>query len=148
MKVAISNLGTPFLFVDDENIHKGDYGCWESRLELSLIRKFKENGRYCDEVLELDDSLRGLTCEDGLVDVILVPAPNGNLWLGRNQDGSLRLCTTQPYRNSLHPWWSANHEVIIFSTDPIMSHGCTNLKDEFKNLKWEDEPLRVKLVRR
>lgn len=148
MKLAIgSPNGVPFLFVDD-NIRKDEYGCWESRVDISLIRKFKENGRYCDEELELDESLKGLTYEDGLVDVNIVPDPNGNLWLGRNQDGSLCLCTTQPYRNSLHPWWSANHNVIIFSTHPIMSRLCPNQKDLFKDLKWEDEPLRVKLVRR
>lgn len=146
MKVAIDPSGTPYLFIDD-NIRKDLYGCWESTENISLIRKYKENGMYLQETLELDESLQWMTHEDDPVDVKIVPDENGNMWLCREENGNLMLCCSKPQRNSVYPRWSAPHWVYIINNSAYRTALFPNPKDEFEYLTWEDEPLRVKLVR-
>ena len=145
MKVAVGPNRTAYLFIDD-NIRKDLYGCWESAEDISLIRKYKENGMFCQENLVLDESLRGMTHEDDPVEVKIVSDSNGNMWLCRDANGNLKLCCTEPQRNSVNPVWSAQHCVDIIDNSRIAAL-FPNPKDEFEYLKWEDEPLRVKLVR-
>lgn len=145
MKVAIDPYGTAYLFIDD-NIRKDLYGCWESTENISLIRKYKENGMFLQENLELDESLRELTHEDEPVEVKIVADSNGNMWLCRNANGNLKLCCTEPQRNSVNPAWTAQHCVNIIDNSRIVAL-FPNPKDEFEDLTWEHEPLRVKLVR-
>ena len=146
MKVAIDPNGTAFLFIDD-NIRKDLYGCWESTENISLIRKYKENGMFLQENLKLDESLGGLTYEDEPVDVKIVPDSNGNMWLCRDENGNLKLCCTEPLRNSVNPVWSASHWVYIIDHSASRTALFPNPKDEFEFLTWKDEPLRVKLVK-
>lgn len=146
MKVAIDPNGTPYLFIDD-NIRKDLYGCWESTENITLIRKYKENGIFLQETLELDESLRELTHEDDPVEVKIVPDENGNMWLCRDENGNLKLCCSEPQRNSVNPCWSASHWVYIIDHSALRTALFPNPKDEFEDLTWEDEPLRVKLVR-
>lgn len=146
MKVAIDPSGTAYLFIDD-NIRKDLYGCWESTENISLIRKYKENGMFLQENLELDESLRGLTHEDEPVEVKIVPDENGNMWLCRNANGNLKLCCTEPQRNSVNPVWSAQHCVCVIDHSTSRTALFPNPKDEFEFLTWKDEPLRVKLVK-
>lgn len=146
MKVAIDPGSTPYLFIDD-NIRKDLYGCWESTENISLIRKYKENGMYLQETLELDESLQWMTHEDDPVDVKIVPDENGNMWLCREENGNLKLCCSEPQRNSVNPCWSASHWVYIIDHSAPRTALFPNPKDEFEDLTWEDEPLRVKLVR-
>lgn len=55
-------------------------------------------------------------------------------WVARDEDGSLHLFEVEPRRiEDRHQWWDRDYN-------------CTALeKSEFPDLKWEDEPVYVKL---
>lgn len=55
-------------------------------------------------------------------------------WVARDEDGSLHLFKVEPRRiEDRHQWWDRDYN-------------CTALKkSEFPDLKWEDEPVYVKL---
>lgn len=60
------------------------------------------------------------------------------MWVAREENGLLRLYTKLPYRYSLGVW-------------RIPDDGdCATISDEdypqFKNLKWEDEPIEVNII--
>ena len=55
------------------------------------------------------------------------------LWVARDQNGRLSLFFSEP-RRSMHWWFSDDNEVFELPNTT------------FPALKWEDEPIRVKLV--
>lgn len=89
-----------------------------------------ENGRgeLCDELLAFIDSLP----EDDL--------PKTKGWVARNKDESLVFCYHKPHReNSItQEWWGSCDADFRIYDDTI--------DEQFKDIKWEDEPVRVEIA--
>ena len=68
------------------------------------------------------------------------PRNKVHFYVARDKDGSLWLYMGKPFRgiNRFHPYQNG---CIITSDDDLSNFGVN--KDDYANLKWEDEPVEV-----
>ena len=68
------------------------------------------------------------------------PKNNVHFYVARDKDGELFLYMSKPFRgiNKFHPYQNG---CIIISDDDLSNFGVN--KDDYVNLKWEDEPIEV-----
>lgn len=66
------------------------------------------------------------------------------MWIARDKDGTLNLYDGKPFRGTEYQWWmySGNYSEINKESDSLLGEII------FKDLKWDDEPLEVELVKK
>lgn len=95
--------------------------------------QFGEHGRLVSdydisdfEIIE-DDKIENITYE--------------NLWVVRNDSGRLLMFTERPVRLEHIKKWDSSVEPI-----PLLTKFPGINLDMFKNLKWEDEPRKIRMI--
>lgn len=93
-----------------------------------------DNGRLISDYYESD--LEIIKEEDEIVNSIYE-----NLWVVRNHSGRLLMFTEKPVRLTNIQRWDASIDPI-----PLLTKFPGIDLDMFKNLKWEDEPIRIRMI--
>lgn len=81
-----------------------------------------------------------LKCLNTLMDNVKQPS----MWIARDKDGTLWLYIDEPRRSSIFSKWEVDTEKSLLRADDCMEIDG----DLFPELKWEDEPLEIKLIKR
>lgn len=66
------------------------------------------------------------------------------MWVARDKNGTVWLYTNKPIRSSMFSRWNVDTENSLFSTNEWMEIDG----DLFPDLKWEDEPIEVELIKK
>ena len=65
-----------------------------------------------------------------------------SMWIARDEDGSLRIYNDEPIRSCIDDKWTIDFSKTLYDE-------CMAIDDDlFPELKWEDEPLEIKLIKR
>lgn len=66
------------------------------------------------------------------------------MWVARDKDGCLWLYIYKPIRSKTNYWWEVDEQ-----NTPLDEDDCLMIDIElFPDLRWEDEPIEVELVRK
>lgn len=66
------------------------------------------------------------------------------MWVARDKDERLWLFIDKPKRSQIHGWWEVDTQNSLLRDDD-----CMEISGElFPEIKWEDEPIEVELVRK
>lgn len=96
--------------------------------------EFGENGRLISDYLGDDLEFIEDDFDDGVQCV-----EYDNIWVARNRSGSLTMFTEKPVKNISSGRWESYNGFYMFSLFPGMDFSM------FDKLKWEDEPLHLKI---
>lgn len=66
------------------------------------------------------------------------------MWVARNKDERLFIFIDKPKRSKINNWWEVDTQNTLLRDDD-----CLEIYGElFPNLRWEDNPIEVELVRK
>ena len=110
-------------------------------LELAYRAVDYECGRLNIILSDEDKKLyrETLECLDILIDDMKQPS----MWVARDKDGTLWLYIDEPRRSSIFSKWEVDTEKSLLRSDDCMEIDG----DLFPELKWEDEPIQIKLIK-
>ena len=66
------------------------------------------------------------------------------MWVARDKNGTVWLYTNKPIRSSMFSRWNVDSENSLLHTNEWMEID----RDLFPDLKWEDEPIEVELIKK